>query len=71
MTTLTLRARTNPGDTTSPVALTMEQVDDNFIALKSGVTSVEQQVTTINTQITNITQIVESSDAIAMSIALG
>lgn len=64
MTTLTLRVRTNPGDTTSPSELTMEQVDDNFIALKNGVSTAEQNITNISQQFIN-------NDPISMAIALG
>jgi hypothetical protein len=61
---LTLRVRTNAGDTTINVPLSMEQVDDNFIALKTGVSTVEQSVTVL-------TQQVADSDSISMAIALG
>ena len=64
MTTLTLRVRTNPGDTTSPSELTMEQVDDNFISLKNGVSTAEQNITNISQQFIN-------NDPISMAIALG
>jgi hypothetical protein len=56
---LTLRVRTHAGDTTIAVPLTMEQVDDNFIALKDATTTIEQTITVIE------------ADSISMAIALG
>jgi hypothetical protein len=40
-TTLTLRSRTNAGDTTVGTALTYDQVDDNFLSLKQNKAELE------------------------------
>lgn len=83
MTTLTLRTRTNAGDTTSPTALTMEQVDDNFIALKNNkaevnspeFTGIPKAPTPTGTNVTAIANVQyvqqQMVDPIPMAIALG
>jgi hypothetical protein len=83
MTTLNLRVRTNPGDTTQSTQLSMEQVDDNFISLKNnkaelnspqftGHPTVPNPLSTDPNGIVNVGYLSTSlPDPVVMAIALG
>lgn len=85
-TTLKLRVRTNPGDSTVAVPLTMAEVDDNFISLKTNKAELDSPTFTgtpevpTQSQATNSTvaastayvrQAIVENDPIPMAIALG